>query len=98
MKKLICFILFALCGSVLPACGATIPRRATLAGGGGFGGGKCTVEVDVDGKAQVSVSGDMGQLTTLSGQSAVWRRFQCTGPLPRTMADFRFKGVAGRGK
>jgi hypothetical protein len=82
--------------SMIAFGGTTLDRRATMVGGGG-GGGKCTIEVDVDGAAEVSVSGDAGRLTTLSGQTAVWRRFECTGPLPRNMGDFRFTGVDGRG-
>jgi hypothetical protein len=89
-----CVATFALCGLVY---GTTLTRQATILGGGGPGGGKCTIEVDVDGAAEVSVSGGMGHLRTLSGQTAVWRRFQCTGPLPRNMGDFRFRGIDGRG-
>lgn len=62
-----------------------------------YRGGQCTIELDVDGSAEVTVSGDHGQLRTLSGQAAVWRRFECSAPLPRKMGDFRFQRVAGRG-
>jgi|HubBroStandDraft_6_1064221.scaffolds.fasta_scaffold13158_2 hypothetical protein len=83
---------------LLPLANATtLSRRATILSGGGFRGGRCTVEVDVDGAAEVTVSGDRGQLRTLSGQAAVWRRFECTAPLPRNMGDFRFQRVGGRG-
>jgi hypothetical protein len=70
-------------------------RRATLTGGGG--NGWCTIEVTVDGAADVEVSGDSGVLRTLSGQAAGWRRFQCNRPLPRDPRDFRFDRVGGRG-
>ena len=71
-------------------------RRATITGGGG-GNGWCTVEVNVDGTAEVEVSGDSGVLRTLSGQQAFWRRFQCNRPLPPNPSDFRFNRIAGRG-
>ncbi len=73
-----------------------ISRRATIVGGGD-GGGKCTLEVNVDGSAEVEIWGDTAQLRTISGQDAVWRRFQCTAPMPQAPADFRFVGVDGRG-
>jgi hypothetical protein len=79
---------------VQPLRAADVSRRATIVGGGN---GKCTIEVNVDGSAEVEIFGDTGQLTTLSGQQAVWRRFQCSAPLPRFPADFRFVGVDGRG-
>jgi len=75
---------------------ATLTRRAFITGGGG-GRGKCTLEVDVDGAAEVEVAGDTGHLRTLSGRTAVWRRFQCNVPLPRMADDFRLIGVDGRG-
>lgn len=72
-------------------------RRATLTGGRGDRG-KCTIEVDVDDVAEVEVSGDSGRLRTLAGQPAEWRRFECSDPLPRNPADFRFRGIDGRGR
>jgi hypothetical protein len=71
--------------------------RATMRGGGGDGG-KCTFEVEVDGVAEVSFSGDTGQLRTISGHRANWRRLECTGPMPRNPYDFRFRGIDGRGR
>jgi hypothetical protein len=78
--------------------GQAQPRRATFLGGGSAGQGKCTIEVVVDGAAEVSVRGDEATLRNLSGQPAQWRRFQCTGPMPSNPADFRFAGVDGRGR
>src|SRR5258705_10279938 len=78
--------------------GQAQPRRATFLGGGSAGQGKCTIEVVVDGAAEVSVRGDQATLRNLSGQPAQWRRFQCTGPMPSNPADFRFAGVDGRGR
>ncbi len=80
---------------IQPMHATVVPRSATIIRGGGIG--KCTIEVNVDGSAEVEVSGDTGLLRTLSGQTAVWRRFQCNEPLPRSPRDFRFVGVDGRG-
>jgi len=79
---------------VLPAAGQT--RRATITGGGGDSG-KCTIEVRVDGAADVEVSGDTGRIHTLQGQRASWVRFECSSPMPRNPVDFRFRGIDGRG-
>jgi hypothetical protein len=71
-------------------------RTATITGGGGDRG-KCTIEVEVDGAADVEVSGTTGRIRNLSGQRATWRRLECSDPLPRNMSDFRFRGIDGRG-
>lgn len=70
--------------------------RATVRGGGGSEG-KCTIEVVVDGAAEVEVRGDTAVLRNLFGQQPQWRRFVCNRVLPARMADFRFKGIDGRG-
>lgn len=74
------------------------PRRMTRVGGGMPGGGKCTIEVVVDGSAEVEIRGDTANLRDLAGASPQWRRFECTGPLPANPGDFRFVGVDGRGR
>ncbi len=51
----------------------------------------------MDHAAEVEISGDNGLLTTIAGQPAVWRRFQCNAPLPRNPADFRLVRLDGRG-
>jgi hypothetical protein len=84
-----------LAGIIPPAHANPVSRRATITGVGG--NGRCTIEVSVDGTAEVEVSSDKGLLTTISGQPAVWRRFQCNTPLPSNPADFRFVKVNGRG-
>jgi Protein of unknown function (DUF3011) len=80
-----------------PGDGQGLQRRAQLRGGNGDQG-KCTIEVVVDGAAEVEIRGDSGVIRNLAGQQPQWRRFECTGPLPANAADFRFTGVDGRGK
>lgn len=71
--------------------------RAAIRGGGGDRG-KCTAEVEVDGVAEVGIRGDTGEIRTISGQPASWRRLECTGPLPANPGEFRFRGIDGRGR
>ncbi len=71
--------------------------RATMNGRGGDHG-KCTIEVEVDGAADVELFGDSGRIRTLWGSPANWRRFECNSPIPRNPADFRFSGIDGRGR
>jgi hypothetical protein len=73
-------------------------RRAVMKGGGDSSRGKCTIEVVVDGAAEVEVRGDMATLRNLSGRPAQWRRFECNGVMPPNPAEFRFAGVDGRGR
>jgi hypothetical protein len=83
---------------ITPVCAQSAERRANLTGGGGNDAGKCTIEVSVDGSADVEIRGDRGFLRTISGQPAQWRRFECSGPMPVSPAEFRFSGVDGRGR
>jgi hypothetical protein len=73
-------------------------RKMTPVGGGGSDWGKCTIEVVVDGAAEVEIRGDTANLRNLSGAAPQWRRFECTGSLPGNPANFRFSGVDGRGR
>jgi hypothetical protein len=73
-------------------------QRARITGGGTNMAGKCTVEVVVDGAAEVEIRGQNGMLRNLSGQPPQWRRFECTGVMPANPGDFRFRGVDGRGR
>ncbi len=73
-------------------------RRAQIVGGGSPDRGKCTIEVVVDGAAEVELHGDTATLKNLSGQPPQWRRFECTGVMPPNVANFRFTGVDGRGR
>src|ERR1035437_831782 len=81
-----------------PAGAQQFQRRATIVGGGGGDRGKCTIEVVVDGVAEIEIRGDQGNIRNLAGQPAQWRRCQCSAPLPRNPADFRFEGIDGRGR
>jgi len=90
---------WAVLSTAVLALQAQVPdqvRRATISGSGGASG-KCTIEVRVDIAAEVDVYGDSGRLRTLAGQPATWTRMECTGALPYSMSDFRFKGIDGRG-
>ena len=73
-------------------------RRAVLVGGGDAGRGRCTLEVMVDGSAQVEIRGDNATLRNTGGQAPQWRRFECTAAMPANPANFRFAGVDGRGR
>jgi hypothetical protein len=73
-------------------------RRAQIVGGGSPDRGKCTIEVVVDGAAEVEIRGDTANLRNLSGQPPQWRRFECTSPMPANASNFRFAGVDGRGR
>jgi hypothetical protein len=76
---------------------STQTMTANIRGGGGDSG-KCTIEVDVDGVAEVEVRGDRGFIRTLEGQPSNWRRFECNSVMPRNPVDFRFRGIDGRGR
>jgi hypothetical protein len=70
--------------------------RATISGSS-RDGGTCTVQVNVDGAAEVEIHGDAGFLRTVSGRPAAWRRFQCSAPLPNAPSDLRMSRIEGRG-
>ena len=76
----------------------TFQQRARITGTGNNDRGKCTVEVVVDGTAEVEIRGDTGILRNLAGQPPQWRRFECSAPLPANPVNLRFQGVDGRGK
>lgn len=76
----------------------TQQRKATMVGGGNPDNGQCTVEVVVDGAAQVEIRGDVAALRNLAGQPPQWRRFECNSVMPPNPRDFRFEGVDGRGR
>jgi hypothetical protein len=63
--------------------------RANIAGSSSDRG-KCTVEVVVDGVAEVEVVGSQGRMRTSSGARSAWRRLDCSMPLPKNPAGFKF--------
>ena len=73
-------------------------RRADINGGGDRNRGKCTIEVVVDGAAEVEIRGETALLRNLEGRPPQWRRFVCNAPMPFNPAGFRFAGVDGRGR
>src|SRR5437016_668364 len=75
----------------------TSSRTATKTGSRGDRA-KCTIEVIVDGVAEIEIQGDRGILHTLAGQPAQWVRFECSDTLPRQPLEFKFSGVDGRGR
>jgi hypothetical protein len=72
--------------------------RASYHGGGDPGHGKCTVDVQVDGGVDVEIRGDTAFIRNLWGRPARPRRFDCTGPMPPRITNFRFDPQEGRGK
>jgi len=79
-------------------CAQGLSRRAVITGGGSPERGKCTIEVVVDGAAQVEIRGNTATLRDMNGRPPQWRRFECTGVMPPNPADFRFQGIDGRGR
>lgn len=74
----------------------TESMRATIGGGGGESG-RCSVQVTVDGSAEVEISGDMGSLRSTGGAPATWRGFHCTSPIPVNPRNFGIGRLSGRG-
>src|SRR5262245_10512888 len=79
-------------------CAQGLSRQAVVNGGGSPDRGKCTIEVVVDGAAQIEIRGTTATLRDLNGRQPQWRRFECTGAMPPNPANFRFQGVDGRGR
>ena len=55
-------IFFGIVAVAAVAGAQTFPRRAAIVGGGSPDRGQCTVEVVVDGAAEVEIRGDVGVL------------------------------------
>lgn len=96
MQKLALTLILA--GSTLCAQRVTDTKTAELRGSNSGGEGKCTLEVEVDGVAEVEISGGRAQIRTLSGSPSSFRRFECNQQMPLNPNDFRFKGIDGRGR
>ncbi len=84
--------------AALTGSAQSLERRADITGGGDRDRGKCTIEVVVDGAAEVEIRGDRAVLRNLDGQPPQWRRFICNAPMPPNPPGFRFAGVDGRGR
>ena len=97
MKKRFLMGIAVFAAIAIPVSAQTLSRRATMVGGGDRGRGQCTVEVLIDGRAEIAIQGDTATLRNLGGGAPQWRRFQCSGPMPDNPAEFRFSGVNGRG-
>jgi hypothetical protein len=92
------FLSILLLVSSLSAAGATgtLSRRATIVGGAGHFG-KCAIDVEVDGNAEVEIQDDLAKLRSLSGQVTVFRHFECSNKLPKNPAELRVVDADGRG-
>ena len=75
-----------------------LSRQATITGGGSQDRGTCTIEVVVDGAAQIEIRGNTANLRDRNGRQPQWRRFECTAVMPPNPANFRFQGIDGRGR
>lgn len=91
----LCVALLVSLAWAVPGTARQVTRRANITGN--EVDGKCTIEVSVDGAAEVEVRGNVGRMRNLSGQKPEWRRFVCNGRMPANPHDFRFRGVDGRG-
>jgi hypothetical protein len=96
MRQYVTVLLFLAMAAAGFAQGVTDTRTAEIRGGGG--GGKCTVEVDVDDVAEVEISGNRAQIRTYAGGPARIVRFVCNQAMPAIPYEFRFEGVDGRGR
>ena len=83
--------------AALPGRAQLFQRKAALVGVGSSNEGRCTVQVIVDGAANVELRGDQAILRDVSGQAPIWQRFECTGVMPSSPASFRFIPTEGRG-
>lgn len=52
--------------------------------------GKCTVEVVVDGIAEIEITGKQARMRTLSGARSAWKRLECNMAIPSNPAKLRF--------
>lgn len=88
-------VLIGILGFAALAPAQTLQRRATMVNSREA---KCTIEVVVDGAAEVEIRGDTALLRNLQGQPPQWRRFECGQVMPANPAGFRFQGIDGRGR
>ena len=95
MRQHLSLICAGFAAIAVPLCAETYQQQARIVGGGG-NQGKCTVEVLVNGSAEVEIRGGHASLRSESGQQPEWRRFECTQIMPTNPANFHFRGADGR--
>ncbi|MEQ1946344.1 MAG: hypothetical protein ABL995_04100 [Bryobacteraceae bacterium] len=73
--------------------------RASITGNPNDTRGKCTIEAVIDTVVEIEIRGDTAMMYNVGGgQPPRWVRFQCSAPMPLVPANFRFRGVDGRGQ
>jgi len=89
------FLIFAVHAFAQPTL-----KEATLSGDSDTAarGGKCTIEVILNGSAEIDILGPTGNLRSLTGEPLGWRRFACTGVLPPNPDGFQIHLASGRGR
>lgn len=60
--------------------------------------GWCAIKVWVDDEAEFALQGERLRIFTARGQAARDVASECSGPLPQSFENFRFKGIDGRGE
>ena len=98
MLRNLCLTMGACAGLITSASAQQVWERTASIRGGGGPGGKCTIEVVVDGAVEVEIRGDHAVMRNLAGQPPQWRRFECNSPMPNNPTGFRFQGIDGRGR
>lgn len=92
------FMLLAAAAACAMLSAQDIQRKASRARVGPGGGEGCTIDVVIDGAAEVEIRGDDAVLKNLSGQAPQFRAFDCSRPMPANAQGFRFNEVDGRGR
>lgn len=82
-------------GCLADGQGRESQQTATITGE--RGPGRCVVELEVDGSAEIYLRDQTAMVRTLSGRPAVWRRYQCNQPIPRGPNGFQIHVNHGRG-
>jgi hypothetical protein len=97
MRQLSTFIFTGLVAIAVPLCAQPYPQQARFVGSSAADQGRCTVDLVIDGSAEVELQGAGAYLRLLSGPQPQWRRFDCTGVMPEDPMDFQFRALSGRG-
>jgi hypothetical protein len=99
MKKFLFCTGAALAIALYPggAAAQSFERTATFTNSTMTDSGRCTVEVMVPGEARIRIHRDTAKLEHVSGRAPEWKRFECTGQMPKNPASFRVEMKEGRG-